>query len=602
MEEQKKVEKLTLKGFIDEVADVSVGPHPRKFCFVLGAGASKSSGIKSGQDLVEIWDKELTERNPQEHIEWKASNGIEENNKASFYSEFYERRFLRQPADGYNYLEKIMETAKPSIGYVMLSHILTETNNNVVVTTNFDHLVEDAVNYYTRKIPMTIGHEVLAHYVSKEINRPTIIKIHRDLLLDPRNSTTEVNKLHDNWKDVLSIIFSQYHPIFIGYAGNDNSLMDFLLDNSKKFYDGDWAFPYWLVYKNEPTSEKVINFLEQSRGYIIKHNGFDEVLYRLGAKFDYKLPTKEEFLEDPERRFQDLSDYVDEFTEKMATDKDIPQGQNNIVKKEPEEYSEILEAIQKITEHTEGQRLFSQAVQLGNEGKHDEAREIKSRLVELEPENARYHNSLGETLDELECYEDSLKEKQIAIELEPENAQYYASLGDSLYKMERYEEALEKYQIAVERDEEYPYNYSNMGRILDALERYDEALEVKKIAIEKDPRWAWFYYELGYTLCKMERYEDGLLQINKAIELETEYAWYYFEKGDALCKLERYEEALTEIQKAIELESDKALYYILMSKVLHALGRKEEGKKAVEKAIELDPDVEWYKDVLKDME
>ena len=44
------IEKLTLKGFVDEVKDVSEGPHSRRFCFVLGAGASKTSGIKSGQE------------------------------------------------------------------------------------------------------------------------------------------------------------------------------------------------------------------------------------------------------------------------------------------------------------------------------------------------------------------------------------------------------------------------------------------------------------------------------------------------------------------------------------------------------------------------
>ena len=50
-------EELYLTGFIHEMADVSSGPHSRKFCFVLGAGASRTSGIKSGQELVNIWDK-----------------------------------------------------------------------------------------------------------------------------------------------------------------------------------------------------------------------------------------------------------------------------------------------------------------------------------------------------------------------------------------------------------------------------------------------------------------------------------------------------------------------------------------------------------------
>lgn len=61
-------EELSIGGFISEMKEVSSGPHPRKFCFVLGAGASKSSGIKSGQELVNIWDKELLERNREQHL------------------------------------------------------------------------------------------------------------------------------------------------------------------------------------------------------------------------------------------------------------------------------------------------------------------------------------------------------------------------------------------------------------------------------------------------------------------------------------------------------------------------------------------------------
>lgn len=41
---------LSLDGFVQEFKSVSVGPYPRKFCFVLGAGASKTSGIKTGED------------------------------------------------------------------------------------------------------------------------------------------------------------------------------------------------------------------------------------------------------------------------------------------------------------------------------------------------------------------------------------------------------------------------------------------------------------------------------------------------------------------------------------------------------------------------
>ena len=61
-------EELSLNGFIKEIREVTSGPHPRKFCFVLGAGASITSGIKSAQELVNLWEKELLERNREKHL------------------------------------------------------------------------------------------------------------------------------------------------------------------------------------------------------------------------------------------------------------------------------------------------------------------------------------------------------------------------------------------------------------------------------------------------------------------------------------------------------------------------------------------------------
>ena len=261
---QMNYEELSLSGFVKEIKEVSNGSHSRKFCFVLGAGASKSSGIKSGQELVNIWEKDLLERNTETHQKWKEQLGINDKNKYEFYSQYYERRFKRA-VDGYNYLEKLMESAKPSIGYVMLSYILTHTKHNVVITTNFDHLIEDAINYYEHTIPLVIGHESLSHYITKQINRPTIVKIHRDLLLDPKNKASELDALHDNWKRALNIVFSDYYPIFIGYAGNDHSLMDYLTQNCDELFGENGTFPYWMIYKTDEMSGMVSEFLDKSK-------------------------------------------------------------------------------------------------------------------------------------------------------------------------------------------------------------------------------------------------------------------------------------------------------------------------------------------------
>ncbi|MDE7268242.1 MAG: tetratricopeptide repeat protein, partial [Lachnospiraceae bacterium] len=446
-------EDLTLNGFLKEIKEVSDGPHPRKFCFVLGAGASKSSGIKSGQELVNIWEKDLLERNEKGHLEWKNKLGINDENKYEFYSQYYERRF-RNIDDGYNYLEKLMESAKPSIGYVILSYIMTHTPHNIVITTNFDHLIEDAVNYYQNTIPLVIGHESLAHYVTKQINRPMIIKIHRDLLLDPKNRALELDALHDNWKEALRVVFSEYYPIFIGYAGNDRSLMDYLDKNSDIFSDKKGNFPYWMLYEDDKISGDVSKFLNASNGYLIKHNGFDKVLLRLGDMFGYRLPSEDAFISDAKIRYKKLSDAMDALIDDTSIDKKIMQEANDVVSDKANETLEDDQTIQRVTSQAETQNLFGKAVGLVNEGKYQEAMEIFRDLIKREDQNARYYAWLGAALYKMKHYEEALKEMQRASELEPDDASYHNGLGATLHSLGRYEEALEEMRRASNLDPE----------------------------------------------------------------------------------------------------------------------------------------------------
>lgn len=589
---QMSYEDLTLSGFAKEMKEVSDGPHPRKFCFVLGAGASRSSGIKSGQELVNIWEKDLLERNKEGYSEWKQKFGINDSNKYEFYGQYYEKRF-KKPIDGYNYLEKLMESAKPSIGYVMLAYILTHTKHNVVITTNFDHLIEDAVNYYEDKIPLVIGHESLAHYITKQTNRPMIIKIHRDLLLDPKNSTKDLDVLHDDWKKALDIIFSEYYPIFIGYAGNDHSLMDYLTQNSDIFSDENGIFPYWMLYKTDKMSEMVSDFLEKSGGYLIKHDGFDDVLCLLGSTFDCELPTKEDLIERAEERYEMLSDSIDAITEKLSVGKEINLEEDgvagNTVPDIVSDTTDVKEAVQHITSQAELQNLFREAVVLTDIGDYQEAMEHFRKLTGKNPQNARYYNWLGYTLFKMKRYEEACEEIQKAVELEPDNANYYEGLGAVLHEMGLYEEALKEKQKAMELESDDARIYYSIGVTLHKMGRYDEALQEKQKAIELVPSNARYIYSLGVTLHEMSRYEEALEKKQKAVELEPGNAQYHNSIGVTLHEMGRYDEALHERQKAVELEPESAKYHDGLSVTLHEMGRYEDARKETEKAIELEP-------------
>jgi len=551
---------LSLSGFIKEVKEASDGDYLRKFCFVLGAGASGSSGIKTGQELVNIWEEEMLERNEEEYKKWKKKLGINEENKYSFYSYYYEKRFEEEPTDGNNFLTKEMKKAKPSVGYIMLADLLAKTNHKVVITTNFDHLIEDAVNHYAKEMPIVIGHESLAAHAPENPKSPTIIKIHRDLLYNPANTVEDVETLHPNWEKVLDNIFSKYHPIFIGYAGNDNSLMDFLIENKQKFIDKEWKRPYWLLYENDELEGKVLDFLNESEGYCIKHDGFDEVIYRIVAKFDYKTPTEKDFIDDAKARYKALLKKLDEITDKFEKSDNKETG--------------LEQAIEQVTSQAKLTKMYREALQLYNLGEYEEALMIDKKLVKLEPDNARYRDSLSTTLHEMERYEEALAEAQKAVELEPNNARYRNSLGATLHEMKRYEEALVEKEKAVGLEPNNARYRNSLSATLHEMKQYEEALMIDKELVELEPNNARYRNNLGVTLRKMKRYEEALVEGQKAVKLEPNNAKYRDRLGVTLYEMERYKEALVEAKKAVELEPDNEEYKEHLDIIWRALGGK----------------------------
>src|SRR3954469_18445062 len=127
------------------------------FVFVLGAGASKDSDIPTGGELVQIWLEDLRRRydGTSSSLElWATAENLDIANfdyasASSFYPQVFERRFGDYLDEGYAALEKIMEEKKPSFGYAILAQILSQTRHRVVVTTNFDNLVSDALFHFT---------------------------------------------------------------------------------------------------------------------------------------------------------------------------------------------------------------------------------------------------------------------------------------------------------------------------------------------------------------------------------------------------------------------------------------------------------------------
>jgi hypothetical protein len=223
---------IASKTFLHHFCDRN-GQSEKRFCFILGAGASRACGIKTGAELAKQWIDELEESysDSKEELElWYGEKKIDKNNPAASYSAIYDKRFEFDERDGYAFLEEQMDGKEPSCGYAILAWILSNKPHNIVITPNFDSLTEDALFIYTKKKPLVVGHESLAPFIKPNMTRPLIVKIHRDILLSPKSSQDQTKRLAEALVKSLQMVFKHYTPVVIGYGGNDGSLMDFLDD------------------------------------------------------------------------------------------------------------------------------------------------------------------------------------------------------------------------------------------------------------------------------------------------------------------------------------------------------------------------------------
>ena len=321
MSNSTRCEEWSQQGLVDHIYDQDRKMHDRRFSFILGAGASISSGIPDASKLCRRWIAELYKRYAPADLsieEWaNAENlGIEGyswHEPAESYCHIYKRRFRDDPDEGFADLEEEMLGKKPGRGYAILSHLLATTRHNLVITTNFDNLIQDAMFMYTEKVPQVCGHEALATFFHAKSRRAAIAKIHRDLLMAPMSQIEEVQKLQAAWQVPLTQAFSSFTPIVIGYGGNDGSLMGFLNEMERTQIRGRL---FWCYYKpSGAPRDSICSVVTKLNGVLVPlEQGFDGLMVAIQEKMGF--PRIEAILE---ARLTEFREHAAKLTPRMGT-------------------------------------------------------------------------------------------------------------------------------------------------------------------------------------------------------------------------------------------------------------------------------------------
>lgn len=250
-----------------------------RFCFVIGAGASKSSGIPTGQELAAKWYQQILEDlDPEELENWKAGAKNANGEFQPSYYQIFKKRFQYAPEIGSKELQSQVHNAQPGLGYLILAKLLEKTQHNFVISTNFDHLIEMALFTATSQPPLVCSQEKLHSCSLAQSSRPIIVKTHRDLMFSSYLAREKENEIVDECKETLTAILKSFRLIVIGSGGNDEKFMKFLQSVSP---DQRQSI-FWCTRDPFSITPQVHKILDE-KDFIVSIDSFDGLMYQLSS-------------------------------------------------------------------------------------------------------------------------------------------------------------------------------------------------------------------------------------------------------------------------------------------------------------------------------
>lgn len=313
----------------------------KSMSFLLGAGASVSSNIPSGGQMV--WDfkrtlyctdnnirtslyGDLSKENVQKEIQsyFDGRGGYPELWSPEEYSFYFEKCYPSR-SDREYYIRNKVRDIKPSLGYLCMGELIVNGKIDLVSTTNFDDLVQAGVHSINPGFSIKTISSAVSNSVGFALNEgfPNIIKLHGDYLFDKlKNTESELQKLEDKIADIWKTSIEQNGLIVIGYAGNDNSVMSVLeeLINEGGIKKG----VYWCKPRGSKLSIKACKFMENAcnvneQSAVVEIDGFDDLMYSLYLAMNLENSNIDELWKGHDKKQEILYDAIGRHTASAIT-------------------------------------------------------------------------------------------------------------------------------------------------------------------------------------------------------------------------------------------------------------------------------------------
>ncbi len=224
---------------------------PGVYAVLVGSGMSSAAGVPTGwqvvQDLIrkvalaEGADPAEVEDRPED---WWAAKGRPEPRYDTLLAQLASTDAARQAL-----LRKYFETlpdgtrVQPTAGHHALAALAASGRVRVILTTNFDRLIERALDQ-AGLAPQVIASSSAMEGMTPLVHAPmTVIKLHGDYLsLGQRNTVEELAHYPDETRALLARVFDEYGLLVVGWsAAYDTALVEALESAPSRRYPTFWC-------------------------------------------------------------------------------------------------------------------------------------------------------------------------------------------------------------------------------------------------------------------------------------------------------------------------------------------------------------------------
>lgn len=172
-----------------------------------------------------------------------------------------------------------------------------------------------------------------------------------------------------------------------------------------------------------------------------------------------------------------------------------------------------------------------------------------------------------------------------ALQIDPELAEAHATLGYTRHYDWQWGDAEKDFKRAIELNPSYALAHIWYANLLGSQRRFDEAFREVSFARDLDPLSLIVNTNVGGIMNMAGRYDESIVQLRRTLELDPNYEQAHRRLADAYAGIGRYDDAIRELQKLVRLSNNSSSSLGALAGILARAGRTAEARTILDQLL-----------------